>query len=221
MSFIARIGNKFRTVFWRLMDPLVNRIVIRVRFLMNAEGKAQVVAIPARATVWGDSVLYPGCELVILGKHVGSIEIGAHSHVRGQLQTFWNGGSIRVGSHCYVGQGTRIWSQVSVLIGNHVLISHLVDIHDTDSHPISADARRVDALGILETGIYHTPTETISEPIVIEDDVWIGAKAIILKGVTIGRGAIIAAGSVVTRDVEPFAIVAGNPARVVGSSPQS
>ena len=53
------------------------------------------------------------------------------------------------------------------------------------------------------------------KPIVIGDDVWIGACAIILKGVTINNGAVIAAGAVVTKDVEPYAIVAGNPARII------
>ena len=53
------------------------------------------------------------------------------------------------------------------------------------------------------------------DPIVIEDDVWIGARVIILKGVTIGKGSIIGAGSVVTKDVEPYSIVGGNPAKLI------
>ena len=54
-----------------------------------------------------------------------------------------------------------------------------------------------------------------SAPIVIEDRAWIGFNAIILKGVTIGEGSVVAAGAVVTKDVEPYTVVAGNPARVV------
>ena len=54
-----------------------------------------------------------------------------------------------------------------------------------------------------------------TKPIVIEDDVWVGFNSIILKGVTIGKGSIVAAGSVVSKDVEPFTVVAGNPALVI------
>lgn len=59
------------------------------------------------------------------------------------------------------------------------------------------------------------PTQTVSAPIVIEDDAWIGFKSVILKGVRIGRGAIVASAAVVTKDVDPWTIVAGNPAKVV------
>jgi acetyltransferase-like isoleucine patch superfamily enzyme len=57
----------------------------------------------------------------------------------------------------------------------------------------------------------------ISEPVIIEDDVWIGTRCMILKGVTIGRGSVVGAGSVVRRDVPPYSLMAGNPARRVAS----
>jgi acetyltransferase-like isoleucine patch superfamily enzyme len=144
-----------------------------------------------------------------------AILIGAHTHVRGQLLTFWNEGSIRIGEWGYIGEGTRIWSQASITIGDHVLIAHAVDIHDTNSHPIDWKERRLDGQSILSGRGYRTPTQTISAPVIIEDDVWIGFKAIILKGVHIGRGAIVAAGAVVTKDVMAWTVVAGNPAIVI------
>jgi len=144
-----------------------------------------------------------------------AIRIGAHTHVRGQLLTFWNGGEIDIGQWCYIGEGTRIWSQTGVRIGNHVLIAHLVDIHDTNSHPTDWMERRLDSQMILSGQPYRTPTQTLSAAVVIEDDVWIGFKAIILKGVRVGRGAIVAAGSVVTKDVAPWTVVAGNPAKPI------
>lgn len=65
----------------------------------------------------------------------------------------------------------------------------------------------------------HLVRENVkSGPVVIEDDVWIGLNAIILKGVKIGRGAVVGAGSVITRDVEPYTIVVGSPQRVTGKS---
>lgn len=89
-----------------------------------------------------------------------------------------------------------------ITIGNKVLIGSGVLITDSDAHPIHPDQRQDVSL-------------TKTKPIVIEDDVFIGARAIILKGVTIGRGAVIGAGSVVTANVEAMTIVAGNPARSI------
>jgi len=146
-----------------------------------------------------------------------AIVVGAHTHVRGELLTFWNSGKIQIGEWCYIGEGTRIWSQASVSIGNYVLIAHLVDIHDTNSHPIDWQERRLDSEAILSGNDYRTPTQTLAAPVVIEDDVWIGFKASIMKGVTVGRGAIVSAGSVVTKAVEPWTVVGGNPARVIGT----
>ena len=143
-----------------------------------------------------------------------AIVIGANTHVRGELFTFWNSGKIVIGEWCYIGEGTRIWSQSSISIGNCVLIAHLVDIHDTNSHPIDWKERRLDTEAILSGG-YRTPTQTISAPVTIEDDAWIGFKASILKGVRIGRGAIVSAGSMVTKDVAPWTVVGGNPANVI------
>jgi maltose O-acetyltransferase len=141
--------------------------------------------------------------------------VGPHSQVSGHLSTFWRSGSIRIGEWCYVGEGSRIWSQAQIEIGNHVLISHLVDIHDTNSHPLDWRARRLDSTAIMERGRDLHPSQTECGPVTIEDDAWIGFKATILKNVRIGRGAIVAAGAVVTHDVAPWTIVAGNPARVV------
>lgn len=143
-----------------------------------------------------------------------AIVVGARTHVRGELLTFWDAGKITIGNWCYVGEDSRIWSQSSVSIGNYVLIAHLVDIHDTNSHPIDWRERRLDTEALLSLR-YRTPTETVSAPVVIEDDAWIGFKASVMKGVRIGRGAIVSAGAVVTKDVQPWTAVAGIPATVI------
>jgi acetyltransferase-like isoleucine patch superfamily enzyme len=158
--------------------------------------------------------LYPTAQIRNFLGDPKAIRIGAHSHIECQLLVFWNGGNISIGQWCHIAEGTRILSQASITIGNHVGISHLVDIHDTDCHPMDWEERRLDAQEFM-SGNYRVPTKTVSKPIVIEDDVWIGFKSTILKGVHIGRGAIVAAGSVVVEDVPPWTVVAGNPARVV------
>jgi len=198
------------------MDPLLARMIARAQALGHFQADPIERSLPEGVVVGEGARLYPEAGIVILGKGRGSIRIGDFTHVQGTLETFWNGGDIDIGRFCYIGRHSQVWSQSRISIGNHVLISHMVDIHDTDSHPLSAAERRLDAHGILQTGIYREPTQTRSAPIVIEDDVWISAKATVLKGVHIGRGAIVAANSVVTTDVEPFAIVAGSPARQIG-----
>jgi len=148
----------------------------------------------------------------------GVITIGEDTRIEGQLLTLWNGGHIEIGSNCFVGPNTRLWSQSSIKVGNHVLISHTVDIHDTNSHPLDSVERRKDAEGILITDKYLLPTQTQSAPIVIEDDAWICMKSSIMKGVTVGKGAVVAANSVVTKNVDPYTIVAGTPATMIGTT---
>ncbi len=149
--------------------------------------------------------------------HLGSpeaIQIGAFSHIRGELLTFGHGGKIQIGDYCYVGEATRVWSAVQIWIGNRVLISHNVNIFDSDTHPIHPQARHQQFKQMITQG--HPRTLDLRErPVLIHDDVLIGCQAIVLAGVTIGEAAIVAAGAVVTHDVPPWTIVAGNPARII------
>lgn len=100
--------------------------------------------------------------------------------------------------------GSTICARKKVTIGNNVLIGSGCLITDSDAHPIDWRDRRD---GLDE--------KTLCAPIVIGDDVFIGARSIILKGVTIGDRAVIGAGSVVAKDVPANTIVAGNPARII------
>jgi acetyltransferase-like isoleucine patch superfamily enzyme len=100
--------------------------------------------------------------------------------------------------------GATIVSAERVIIGNRVQIGANSTIVDTDFHPLDPHERRVN---FLAGG--HSP-------VIIDDDVFIGMHSLILKGVRIGEGSVIGAGSVVTRNVPSFAIVAGNPATVIG-----
>lgn len=99
----------------------------------------------------------------------------------------------------------RLWIHESAWIGNNVKIGGCVLITDTDAHPMDYMARRSSNEG------------TKSAPVVIEDDVWVGAHCIILKGVTIGARSIIGAGSVVTKNIPADCVAAGNPCKVIKS----
>lgn len=143
------------------------------------------------------------------------IRIGKGTHVRGQLLVFRFGGEIQIGSNCYVGEGTRIWSAERISIGKNVLISHNVNIIDTNSHEMNSVERIERYKQLVETGHWESRGSVITAPIILKDDCWISFGATVLKGVTIGNGSIVAANSVVTKDVPDYAIVAGNPAQVI------
>lgn len=146
--------------------------------------------------------------------HSENIMVGSGSIIAGELLVFAHGGVIRIGEHCYVGESSRLWSAASIRVGDRVLISHGVNIFDSLTHPISPTARHAQFRSIAREG--HPREIDLGErPVSIDDDAWIGAGAIVLRGVEIGRGAVVAAGSVVTHAVPAFTIVGGNPARVI------
>ncbi|MBU1325367.1 MAG: acyltransferase [Alphaproteobacteria bacterium] len=142
------------------------------------------------------------------------IKIGSNSIVAGELFVFAHGGRIIVGSWCFIGEFARVWSGSQVTIGDRVLISHGVNIMDNLTHPLLPKARHAQFRAIYEGG-HPRVVELDDKPINICDDAWVGAGAIILRGVTIGEGAVVAAGAVVTKDVAPYTVVAGNPARPI------
>lgn len=109
---------------------------------------------------------------------------------------------IRVGDHCGL-TGATLVAVKRIEIGNRVLLGANVTITDTDFHPLDARER------------VANPAAGKNQPVKIEDDAFVGMNSIILKGVTIGRGAVIGANSVVTADVPAEVVAAGNPARVI------
>jgi acetyltransferase-like isoleucine patch superfamily enzyme len=157
--------------------------------------------------------------IIILNKK-SSIIVGNSSIILGELLTFGHGGKIQLGKYCYVGEGTHIWSAANILVGDRVLISHNVNIFDNLTHPISSTLRHNQFIEICTKG--HPDQLNLGEAeVIIMDDVLIGCSSIILRGVTIGTGAIIGAGSVVTKNVPPWTIVAGNPARIIREIPEN
>jgi acetyltransferase-like isoleucine patch superfamily enzyme len=130
----------------------------------------------------------------------------------GRGTRLWAPARISIGNSVYIGKDVHI--ECNAEIGSHVLIANrvaLVGRHDHDFRTVGIPVRFSPWIGSQKTVSPYA-----SEKVVIEDDVWLGFGAIVLSGVKIGCGAIVAAGSVVTKDVEPYAIVAGNPARPVG-----
>lgn len=131
-------------------------------------------------------------------------------------------GIIEIGKDSYIGGGTNLISKSSILIGNNVVISWGCYLYNHDSHSLDYEKRvedikqfRIDYQNTGNGALNKNWNDVKTKPIVIEDNAWIGFDVTILKGVTIGEGAIIAAKAVVTKDVEPWTVVGGNPARVL------
>lgn len=143
------------------------------------------------------------------------IDIADETYIRGELLIFKYGGEIEIGTNCYIGKGTKIWSGDSIKIGNNVLISHNCNIIDTDSHEIEAKERAERYKELIKNGHWESKGNINTKPIIIKDYAWISFNATIMKGVTIGEGAIIGAGSVVTKDVPDYCLAVGNPARII------
>ena len=179
--------------------------------------------------------LYPRINRMILKAH--GVVFGKNIQIPSKVLWLIRGGRITIGDNFYLSSGngvnpiasnlqadvyvepgatltignnvgmssTRLWIHESARIGNNVKIGGCVLITDTDAHPMDYMARRSSNEG------------TKSAPVVIEDDVWVGAHCIILKGVTIGARSIIGAGSVVTKSIPADCVAAGNPCRVIKS----
>jgi acetyltransferase-like isoleucine patch superfamily enzyme len=112
------------------------------------------------------------------------------------------GKNIRVGARVFINQNCTFYSLAPIIIGDDVLIGPNVSLI-TSEHPVAPSQRRAFLVG---------------KPIVIENNVWVAAGSTVIGGVTIGENAVVAAGSVVTKDVPPNTLVGGNPAKVLRSN---
>ena len=189
-----------------LIDRLILRLFSRYEFLKERQRQDNFRRM---ATLASTAVI--GTEGIIenfFGDPY-AVAVGENSYLRGRLITYGHGGRISIGDWCYIGARSEIWSMNSIAIGDRVLIAHDVNIHDGDAHSKNIGERHKHYRYILEGGhprSWEDMPGIQSAPIIIEDDAWISFGVTILKGVRIGKGSIIAAGSVVTQDVPPGAL---------------
>jgi acetyltransferase-like isoleucine patch superfamily enzyme len=139
-----------------------------------------------------------------------NIYIGKNCLLNGRLVTETNHSKIIIKDNVFIGGKTIIDCKDEVVIEDNVLISYECIIADHDSHSLDANKREND-LHKFKNNMMNWQ-DVISKKITIKKNAWICTRSIILKGVTIGEGAIVAAGSVVTSDVDNYTLVAGNPA---------
>ncbi len=121
-------------------------------------------------------------------------------------------GTVEIGERSVLA-GAIFMCAEAITLGRGVVASYNVTIADCDFHPLDPDLRRRDAIANAPDGDRGQRPELVTAPVVVDDGVWIGIGAIVLKGVRIGRNARVGAGAVVTRDVPPDATFVGNPAR--------
>jgi acetyltransferase-like isoleucine patch superfamily enzyme len=204
------------------MKRLLQELVVRImspRFLERKLIELKIHRSECAVTKDLTAKFYEESKVLNLQNDPSKITIGSNTHVRGFLQIFAYGGSINIGANCYVGENSYIWSGERIEIGNDVLISHNVNIIDSNSHELNASERKKGALHIFAKGHPAEKGSIITQPIRIGHHAWINFNSIILKGVSIGEGAIVAAGSVVTKDVPAWTVVGGHPAEVIREIP--
>jgi acetyltransferase-like isoleucine patch superfamily enzyme len=183
-----------------MLQTVINRFLVKIKCSAN-------VSI-------GKNTFIKPRDLVIGRNAKGKISLGEHSVCRAQLYSFLDQGRIEIGDYCFLGQNSKIWALERVTIGNRVMISHNCFIVDNLTHPLGPAERHAQYLGKIGLG-KKTETDLQPAPVTIEDDAWLGANAILLPGVHVGRGAVIGAGAVVTSEIPPRVLAVGNPARVV------
>jgi acetyltransferase-like isoleucine patch superfamily enzyme len=151
-------------------------------------------------------------------KQTEALVIGAHCTMDGVHFDLGEEGRMVIGDYCYFTNAVLL-CELEVQIGSYVVIGWNTTVCDTDFHPLAPAERIADAVACSPLGKGRPRPPILKRPVILEDDVWIGPNATILKGVRIGAGAWIEAGSLVTRDVAPRSRVLGNPAHVVGTVP--
>lgn len=179
------------------------------RYFLKLKLKALGVNYCPRTVFYGSPIVYlaPGSSIEIgegcvLCSTPEMTALGVNHPV--VLRTLTSNARIRIGNNTGL-SGVTICAAASVQIGNECLLGANVTIVDTDFHAINSTGRRFNS----------NWTKIGTLPTVIEDNVFIGAGSLILKGVRVGANSVIGAGSVVTRDIPPDSVVAGNPAKIV------
>jgi acetyltransferase-like isoleucine patch superfamily enzyme len=191
------------------MISLVKKIVKNIlMFYISKDLKRKV-------TLKGNNYNFQRLSTVNLidGSTKKDIVLGTNNWMYGELSS-QAGGKIIIGDYVHIGGGSVIGAVNSVIIGSYTMISNFVTIMDNNNHPVNPEDRKF--MRTLPLGSnFRLWRYSASMPIIIGENVWVGINSRINKGVTIGDNSIIAANAVVTKNIPPNCIAAGNPAKIV------
>lgn len=202
-----------------MIRATIPKLLLKFRsFYFKIHSNFNILCFSDQAVMATGVKLLKGASIHNLSGKQSGITIGENSVILGDISVYGKGASIQIGRDAYVGPSTNIMAFCSITIGSRAQISHNVNIYDNNSHSVSASLRFEHMRTILTKGHPEILEDIDMSPIEIGDDAWIGFGSTILKGVRIGRGAIIGAGSMITKDVEDYSIVVGNPQRQIGNS---
>lgn len=149
-----------------------------------------------------------------------NFRVGERCMITGNFVTERQRAKITIGDDTFIGGGSFIAAE-SISIGSNVMFSWGCTVIDTNAHALDSIHRSNDVALWLkgakegQPGKYKNWNKVETLPVIIEDKVWVGFNVVILKGVTIGEGAVVAAASVVTKSVSPYTMVGGNPAKEI------
>ena len=185
------------------------------RFLLgSAKGKLLIgknvsILYPGKLYLGSDTIIEDGAEINCLatnGIHLGDrVSIGKYAIIRpSNIYGGPMGEGLVMGNHSNIGPYNYIGCSGKITIGNNVMLAPRVSIY-AENHVFTSSDSTIKSQGVEK------------KEVIIEDDCWIAANAVILAGVTIGRGSVVAAGSVVNEDVAPYSVVAGVPAKFIKS----
>lgn len=167
-----------------------------------------------RFAIGSDSSI-AGAQLTVRGPVGCSVSIGSHSDVHARIVLERSHASLIIGSRTHIGGGTLLDVACGITIGDDVLVSFDVLIMDHGSHSPYFSQRKDDVVA-WQNGKKDWKNVKVDE-VIVGSKCWLGARSTILAGVHIGEGSVVGAGSVVTKDVPPWVVVAGNPARIIRS----
>lgn len=208
-GILARTKTALRNPLF-LIDLVLESVVTSVSgVLFRVECGLRGIRVGRKPDIFGKCIIRKGPRSSIqLGDHVQIISSSWRSSTanchRSKLRTYYPTAAIFIGNHSGMTGGAIIARSKTIRIGDRCMLAPNVTIMDSDFHVVWPPEKR-----------FHTSETDIDQDVTIENNVWVGMGAIILKGVTIGANSVVAAGSVVVSDIPANCLAGGNPARVL------